>query len=215
MFKPGTIEIDTNPATGILNLVPWYPSDAQGTRHKFGTTYFSLGNLSPVLKIEVQTGDEGYEIRLLRRRGMVRIAAEGGRGADSLTLENTIHGASSLVLDNSIAVDKYEVEFTQLVQPSKRIRGFQLSNLRVPRDCPVQLNILRNQTGILISSEKATVSYDLQLRTDTPLDEQTIEFPGLQLAPGRSQLLRPRNWRKLQLEDIEIKERPLQPGLKR
>ena len=41
LFKPGTIEVDTDPATGMLRMLPWYPSD-QGSGRQGVLLFFFI-----------------------------------------------------------------------------------------------------------------------------------------------------------------------------
>jgi hypothetical protein len=209
-FKPGTIEVETDPAAGMLNLVPWYRSDGQPAR-KLGAPYFFLRDPGQSLDVEVENGDRGYEVRFLGPRGIVRVRGAGGSGADALRLESTFDGPPSLVVRNTSGTGEYEVELLDVVRPREQIRSFRLSKLRVPSGAPVRLDVLPGDRGLSVSSPEAALSYDLRLRVDSALGSEVVERADLRIAPGKAQLVRPRGWRDLRKQDIEVQDRALPP----
>ena len=53
-FKPGTMEVDMDPSTGMLNIVPWFPNHAEDTPLGF-SSYYLLGNPGGELEIKVKS----------------------------------------------------------------------------------------------------------------------------------------------------------------
>ena len=142
LFRPGTLEVDTDPATGMLRMLPWYPSD-QGSGQKRGTLlYFHLGNSTSTLKVKVKAGEQGYKLRALGPQGMITISARGGRGTEQVTLRHVGTMEPHLVLSNERGVLEYYVQFAQIVQPRERVHVLRARNLRVADGATVELAVM-------------------------------------------------------------------------
>ena len=58
LFRPGTLEIDTDPSTGMMTMLPWYPSDQAAPRATKGIALFHLGRSASTLNVTVRGSDE-------------------------------------------------------------------------------------------------------------------------------------------------------------
>ncbi len=202
LFKPGTKEIDNDPATGMLNMVPWFPANG-GEPYDF-EVYFLFGNPGGVLDIQVRSSASGYEMITAGRRGFLRVQAEGGRGVDQIHLEHPGSTAPLLTLQNNLDADRFNVQFTQIIHPKSQFRTFKLSNLSTPKDTPVQFSVIKNQTALEMKSDRASLAYDLQINSRYKTDDKTVDLTGLQINSGESQIIRPKNWMDLKTDSVQI-----------
>ena len=57
LFVPGSFEVDTDPSTAMLSMVPWAPSD-QGAPDAFpATVLFHLGRSGSTLNVSVRAAE--------------------------------------------------------------------------------------------------------------------------------------------------------------
>ena len=210
LFKPGTIEMETDPSAGMLSVVPVFPSDGARADRKLPASYVFLRDPGPSLDVEVASGERGYEVRLSGPRGYVRVKAAGGSGPDALRLEQTFDGSPALVLRNTSRSAEYEVELSDVVQLREQERSFRLSKLRVPPGAPVSLSISPDH-ALAVSSPDAPISYDLRMTVGTPLGTTSADRSDLRIAPGAAQVVRPRSWRNLDSKAIDVLDRPALP----
>jgi len=212
LFKPGTMEVDINPATGMLNMMPWYASDEDGLAgdaRGSGTVYFLLGNPGGPLDLQIRSGSTGYRLHVAGPRSHLLIQARGGRGRELLTIQDIGTAAPSLTLRNTAGMKEYEVEFTQIIQPAERASVFRMTKLTVAQNAPVELRITQNQTALEVTTLESAVGYDLELRSRTRKGEKVIEQPHLQIQAGHSQVVQPRSWLNLRKEDLQREVRAI------
>jgi hypothetical protein len=208
MFKPGTIEIETDPSAGMLAAVPWFPSDGAPAGRELPAAYFFLRDPGPSVDVEVQGGERGYDIRFAGHQGLVRVKGAGGSGPDALRLERTVDGMPSLLLRNTSRSTEYEVELSDVVQRREQARSFRISRLRVPPGAPVAFELSPRDQALTVSSPDAEISYDLRMTAGSALGTTSADRPQLRIPPGGSQVFRPRSWRNLDAKDVEVQERP-------
>lgn len=191
-FKPGTLEPDIDPTTGMRNVVPWFPSDGSG--RVGGAPYFIVGDPGGALELQVRSGTGGYRVDLAGGGGRISVSARRGSGKDVITIDNAGRRSQSLQILNSCGASDYDIEFTQVIQPGERARTFTLANVKVAKNARVELKIIDQQSALSIVSLDAPVSFDAQLRRRTILGDQVIELPGAQIEAGQDLVLRPKSW---------------------
>ena len=207
LFKPGTIEMETDPSAGMLSVVPVFPSDAARADRKLPASYIFLRDPGPSLDVQIASGERGYEVRLAGPQGYVRVKAAGGSAPDALRLEQTFDGSPALILRNTSRSSEYEVELSDVVQLREQERSFRLTKLRIPPGAPVSLSISPDH-ALAVSSPDAAISYDLRMTVGTPLATTSADRTDLRIAPGATQVVRPRSWRNLDSKAIDVLDRP-------
>lgn len=195
LFKPGTQEIDNDPATGLLNTVPIYPSDSNQT-YNF-SSYVMFGNPGGALQIDVKSGGGGYRFDIAGPRSILSIQAEGAQGSDRFELENPGMLTPRLTLRNAINATKFHVKFTQIVNPGKESRVFFIKDLVVPPKNPAIFDITPDLKGIRVSSQTAKLGYNLLIERWTEKEKLSLDYSQLSIEPGQSLLVKPINWQTL------------------
>lgn len=198
LFKPGTIEIDNDPNTGLLNTVPIYPSD--GNPPYDFQSFVMFGNPGGPLQFDVKSAGNGYTLELAGPRSIVRIQAVSKEGYDRFFVENPGMLSPRLKLTNNIAAEKYEVKFTQIVNPGKESRIFHLMDMAIPPKNLIEFAITPDRKGLKVISPNSSLGFGLQIeRWELGKEKQIVQMPQLQIAAGQSQLFKPINWQILQI----------------
>ena len=200
LFRPGTYELDTDPATGMLKMVPWYPSNNGGPRQLL---YFLLGNVGGELNLEVRSDGRDYKLAIAGAKSVVTVAARGGRsGVDRFTVRRPGTVEPLLALRNSRNVGSYDVEFKQVVQPRQEMRTFLARAIKVPANASVEFGVARNQSELTVAAKGAAVGYDVQLRRLTAAGETVADLSRQTLDAERTMRAHPRNWHQLRSQEL-------------
>ena len=202
LFKPGTVEVDTDPATGILRMLPWYPSDQGRASPGAPLFFFHLGGSASTLNIKVTAGEQGYRLRALGPRGMITVAARGGQGAEQVTLRHAGTLEPELVLSNARGALDYDVHFAHVAQPRERVHILRARNLRAPEGATVELAAMDRSRALTLASPTASIEYDLELRAVTRKGEEVLTRPGAGQNAADTLIVRPSNWYDLKGRDV-------------
>jgi hypothetical protein len=211
LYIPGTTEVDTNPATGMLNTLPWISSDQKRTasgNNNAGKVlaYFMLGNPTGSLDIDIRSGKEGYKMGMFGRGSYLSVRADQGSGADLITLENAGSQQPGVIIRNQSNAAKFDVEFIQILDPYKKSRHFRLNNLEVPALQPMLIRVTDNQKALELQTTDARIQYDLELVNVVRSKPEILKQEKLKLDAGKNQIIKPGNWRILKKEDLKIKQ---------
>jgi hypothetical protein len=202
LFKPGTLEVDSDPATGMLWMLPWYPSD-QRNRWKPGPlVLFHLGGARGALELRVKAGPEGYTLRSLGPRGMITVTARGGRGTERVALQQPGTGEPRVVLRNERGGAEYDVQFAQVVSPRERLHVLRAARLKVPDGESAELGVIDRSRTLIVESRAAPVGYDLELRAVTRRGEEVLSRSSIGQEAGIRRMVRPRSWLDLKSRDV-------------
>jgi len=200
LFKPGTMEVDADPATGMLKMVPWYSSDKGGPSQAM---FFLLGNVGGELNINVRSDGRGYKLAVAGSRSAVTVAARGGKaGVDTFILRRPGTVEPSLSLRNTRNADGYDVEFRQIVRPRQEVRTFRSTGIIAPAAATVEFGITKNQTALVVASKGGSARYDLQLRRLTKVGETVADMPGVKVDAERTSRTQPKNWQNLKSKEL-------------
>jgi hypothetical protein len=198
LYKPGTMEIDTDPATGMTDMLPWFLSDQSKPSHQVaGVLLFQLGASHGQLRISVSAGPGGYTLSSLGGRTIVAVTANNGTGTDTLTIRNPGSSDASVVLENSRGASDYSVSFTRARVPHSQVRILNASQLRINGSGPVEVGLTNAGEAIQISSSQASLRYDLMLSQITQQGSQVLSHNELTQDPGAARSLQPADWQKL------------------
>jgi hypothetical protein len=207
LFKPGTVDIDTDPATGMLTMLPWYPSDQGRARQATPLFFFHLGGSASTLSIMVKAGEQGYRLRALGPRGMVTVAARGGQGSEQVTLRHAGTLEPQLVLTNERGTLDYDVHFAHVVQPGERLHVLRARNLRAREGAIVELAAVERSRALFLAAPTGDIEYDLELRAMTRKGEEILSRPGAGQSATDKRIVRPSSWYDLKGRDV-IYRRP-------
>lgn len=196
LYRPGTQELDTDEATGMRNILPWFPSDAvddeERPRLPF-STYFIFGELGSALTLTVHNKKEEYGLRVIGSRGSVEILGKGSPGTDRLTVANAGWGPPSVVFGGA-AERTYDVLITREVQPGERVRQYSITGMRLPKNAKVEFSVADNLNGVEVTSFGARASYELRFFKRTLYSDESLQMRQVAIKSGESQLLEPDSW---------------------
>ncbi len=202
LFRPGTRELDSDPSTGLLNMVPWHPSDQAAPGSPFPFVLFGLSDTPGALTIELSAPDSGYALTMNGARGRIAINATGGRGTDSITITQPGSAEPTVEIANVRGASAYQVEFTHRDIARREVRQLKASNLQVVQGGHVSLSAAASHDSLAIGGADDTLRYDLELRLVTPQGVQAVTRQSVQQEPGISQSVRPRNWSRLSPDEM-------------
>ena len=208
LFKPGTAEVDSDPGTGMLTMLPWYPSDQGRPRRGGPLFFFHLGGTTSTLNIKVAAGEQGYRLRALGPRGMLTIVARGGRGSEQITLRHAGTIEPQLALTNERGALDYDVHFVHVAQPRERVHVLRVRNLRAPEGATVELAALDRSRALALGSPTADIEYDLELRVMTRKGEDVLSRQGAGQSAADTRIMRPRSWYELRTGDVLYRRTP-------
>ncbi len=205
LYKPGTLDLDNDPSTGMMNLLPWIPSDQEPSGRQTGAQLlFQLGSSGGALHITVSAGAGGYTLSSTSGRTIVSVTARSGSGTDMLTIRNPGTAASSVSLENQRGASEYDVTITRAQIPSSRVRVLGASRLRINGPGAVQIGLANNGEGLEISAPQASLHYDLTLSQVTRQGPQALTRSEMSQDPGASRTVQPLDWQKL--KDAQVVE---------
>jgi hypothetical protein len=203
LYKPGTFELDSDPATGMLNTLPWYISDQQPPQDgPGGTLLFHLGGSGGALQVTVSAGPGGYTLRSMGGRTIAAVTARGGTGTDVLTIRDPGTAATRVSLENRRGAAEYDVVFTHAEVPRRQTRVLTASRLRINGDGAVELGLWNAGEGLQISSPRASLLYGLELRSISRQGQDALIRTEVRHDPGAVRVVRPRDWQNLKGAEV-------------
>jgi len=202
LFRPGTFEVDADPSTGMLNMIPWIPSDQVERRRDLGHMFFRLGGPSSALTVQVRGGDAGYTLWTGGPRNQVMVKSRGGRGTDQITLLEPGAAGSRILLHGRRDAEEYDVQFVQATAARDRVHILRSSRLRIPNGDRVTLSAADYSQVLEIESHAGTIHYDLELQTLTRQGVETLVKRSITQQAGALQTFRPRDWSDLKSRDV-------------
>jgi hypothetical protein len=209
LFKPGTYEVDSDPATGMMNMIPWTPSGQAGPQTSNDTILFQLGSSRGAVTVRVNGSESGYTLRSFGARNQVSVTARGGRGTDVITLAHPGSSDARIGLENTRGTSEYDIQFVQATNPGERLRVLSSNRMRIPEGAPVELAVTDQNRALTVSSPAANVQYDLELKTVTRDGETSLNKSRVVQPVGTLQTVQPRNWLNLKYTEVLESVRPV------
>jgi hypothetical protein len=198
LYKPGTSEIDNDPATGMANMIPWFLSDQRSAKRQIGAAIlFQLGSSGGALRISVSAGAGGYTLSSMNGRTIVSVMARGGTGTDLLTIRNPGTAANSVALENQRGASDYDVAITRVRVPQTQIRVLSASRLRINGEGAIEVGLTNAGEALQISSRHASLRYDLTLTQITRRGSEALTRNEVSQNPGVACAVQPQNWQQL------------------
>ncbi|MGI6456595.1 MAG: hypothetical protein ACOX5R_13390 [bacterium] len=205
LFKPGTHEVEIDPNLGMLNIVPFYPSDQVLNDKPYNfATYYQLEKPTGSVDVQVRSERGGYRLDVAGPRSHFRIVAKGGVGTDLLKIRDYGTLAPQMSLHNHIDAGMYDIELTQIVEPNQEARIFRLINLKVPSRIPIDIGISPDRSGLDVISQKVNLDVTLQIESIGRGYREVVDIPNLRIQPGEQLNVKPDNWRNLNDRDLKI-----------
>jgi hypothetical protein len=202
LFIPGTKEIDIDPNTGMLNTVPWYPSDGNAP-YKF-QSYIQLGNPGGPLELDIASSGNGYRLDIAGLRSHMVVEAVGGEGTDRIKVENMGLRSPKIHISNAIGAKSFNIRLSQIAKPRVETRIFHLNHFEIPKDTPIQLQVEDNQRSMQVYSDKADIVYDMTVESIIEGESKTLDIDQLEIVPGQLHSIKPTNWKTLNPDQVSI-----------
>jgi hypothetical protein len=209
LFKPGTYEVDTDPATGMMNMIPWNPSGQSGPATSNDTILFQLGSSRGALTVRVKGSESGYTLRSLGARNHVSVTARGGRGTDTITLQHPGTSAARVALENKRGTDEYDIEFIQATQPKERVHVLGAKRMRIPEGATVELAVTEQDRALSVASPAADLQYDTELKVVSREGAKSLNKNRVVQPAGTTQKVQPKNWADLAKSEVMQLVEPL------
>ena len=217
LYRPGTREVDTDPATGMRTVLPWFPSDAPDDTPRSSlpvVTYFLFDDPGRALELEISHSGDEYGVRMIGPQGSVEILGRGAGKRDRLVLAGVGGPAPSVRLAGDTPYT-YDVLFTQVSQPGERVRQLAVRGLAVSggQRAPVTLALAEGGAALAVTSGQVPVSFDLELRKQTLYGAEALKPIKVDLKSGESRLIQPDTWTDLTWAKLKQRAgRGLPPG---
>jgi hypothetical protein len=212
LYKPGTLEIDSDPVTGMTNMVPWFPAEQRRSNRQIGAvTMFHFGSSGGALRFSVSAGTGGYTLSSMSGRTIVSVTAHGGTGTDALTIRNPGTATTSVSLENHRGASDYDVAITRVRVPRTQIRVLSASALRINGEGPTGVGLANNGEALQISSPQASLRYNLTLSQVTRSGREALTRSEVSQDPGAARVVQPQNWQQLKGAQVVEQWRALVP----
>lgn len=202
LFTPGTLEVDTDPSTGMLTMMPWYRSDAAGDQRNAATVLFRIGAGGGALQLEIRAGDSGYALRSAGQRSQLVLTARGGTGTDLVTIDEPAIGAPRVAVENRRGTAEYDLEFTQAARPGQPMRIMTVRSLKVPDQAVADFQVADRQQALIVHTAAAALRYDLELTSVTRDGRDSLIRRHVVQPAETSQFVRPRHWNDLAHQEV-------------
>ena len=217
LYRPGTLEVDTDPATGMRNMSPWFPSDqaersgARPRRFSFAH-YFIIGDPGGALELDLELQSSKYRLLMFGPRGSLDLHAKGVEKTDRLRLKNIGLGSSSLLL-RSGKDQSYDVVFSHEANRGEQVREFRVNNLKLAKNGSVYLTLADNQRALSIESFDGSIAGEVKIIKRTLYEADSLEPLKVALEAGESRVLRPSTWVEFPWAELRqrkyVKGRPI------
>jgi hypothetical protein len=195
LFRPGTRELDTDPSTGMMTMLPFYPSGQEAPGAPEGTAIFSLGRASN-LSVTVRAGDAGYTLAVGGPRHRITVRALGGRGADVVSFREAGSVSQSLEVRNLRGSSEYDIQLIQSDPAQQQTRVLRASRAVVPGGASLTVSPDDAHRALTLSAD-APIRYDLELRVTTPKGTDALTRRELRQDEGVTRTVRPGDWKYL------------------
>jgi len=207
LFRPGTLEIDTDPSTGMMTMLPWYPSDQAAPRATKGIALFHLGRSASTLNVTVRGSDGGYNLTVGGPQHQIVLKASGGRGADVVSFHEAGSSQQRVELRNLRGSSEYDIQFVQTDPAAQRIQVLRASRLSLPEGALLKVAAEDAHRGLTVAAD-APIRHDLELSTTTRGGTDQLSRKTLSQEAGLQRTIRPRNWESLRTTEVLELNRP-------
>lgn len=212
LYKPGTLEIDSDPASGMSNMIPWFFSDQRSSNRQIDAVMlFQLGSSGGALRVSVSAGTGGYTLNTMSGRTLVSVTARGGTGTDVLTIRNPGTTATSVSLENRRGASDYDIAITRVRVPHTQIRVLSASRLRINGDGETEVGLANAGEALQISSRHSSLRYDLALTQVTRREREALTRNEVIQHPGAARSVQPQDWHQLKRTQVIEQWRALVP----
>jgi hypothetical protein len=202
LYRPGTFEVDTDPATGMMNTLPWFISDQRTKGQLNSVVLFHMGKSGGSLRLSVRAGPGGYTLNSMGGRTAVAVTAQGEARSDVISIRSPGTAETAVILENPLGTTAYQVKFTRTEIPGQRVRVLSSSQLRSSDEGTVEVGLSNQAGGLRVSSASASVQYNLELGSITRQDRDVLTKTEVTQQRGTALTVSPRDWKNLGVTDV-------------
>ena len=202
LYKPGTLELNTDPATGMVNTLPWFISDQRARGQLNSVVLFHMGQSGGALRLSVRAGPGGYTLSSMGGRTALAVTARGEARSDVITIRSPGTAETAVVLENPLGTAAYQVQFTRTEIPGQRVRVMTSSQLQSAEGGSVEVGLSNQAGGLRVSSGSAALQYNLELASITHQGRDVLAKSGVTQQSGTALTVFPRDWRNLRATDV-------------
>jgi hypothetical protein len=213
LYKPGTFELDTDPATGMMNTLPWIASDQGAGNAPKSVMLFQMGPSGGALQVSIRAGAGDYTLRSMGGRTMVAVTEHGGSGSSVLTIRNPGTAETGVVIDNRGGAWSYDVQFTHAEIPGQRARTLIAAQLRPSGAGAIEVGLANQARGLRVASATTALKYNLQFASMTRQEQNVLAKTEVAQDAGVARSARPGDWRNL--KDALVQEQVQAVGARR
>jgi hypothetical protein len=201
LFRPGTREIDTDPSTGMMTMLPWYPSDQGAPDAPKGMALFHLGRAASTLQVAVRGGDTGYTLSAGGPRHQIVLRASGGNGTDVIAFHEAGSPGQSVEVRNLRGSSDYDIQLVRSDAALQRVQVLRASRLVLPEGAWLRVAAEDAHRALTLTAD-APLRYDLELRSVTPKSTEQLTRAALSQEEGLRRTIRPGDWQNLRATDV-------------
>ena len=203
----GKIEFEKNPAKKTNNIIRWpffhgksNSQDVYFVRDMSGHTY----------DIQVDSQTTGYTCRMLLHGNIITLqSGQSQAGLDNLQIKSIGTQKQAIEISSNRPLTNVALELFRRLPDKKTTRTFKISELNIIKNSPVVVNLVDNLRSLQVESQKAAISYRVELLQRfkgkvTKITPQKVSSPA-----GQVQTISPTNWKDLKKAKINVKTRKL------
>lgn len=205
LYRPGTREFDTDPATGMRNTAPLLARERAKPGQPPPRVLYVMGDHGGSLEVRVRAGSDGYTLHLAGGTSVATVRAKGGTGADVLQFTQPGTRVPTVTLRNERGASKVGVEITQVVRPRESVRALRALDLAVPAGTAVEVGLPSTDGGLQVRSEAPQLDVTLELATQERGKAEVTAKSNVRVVKGAGEVFAPKNWKDVRAAPIERK----------
>jgi hypothetical protein len=202
-----SLELENDPAKKTDNIIKWPFFHGKGETEEL---YFMKDVSGKDYIIDIASRSSGYECQFLLKGKSVSLnVGRGSAGKDNLKLKTIGTLNQSIEISSERELKEVEMEFTVRLPDGKTDRKFIISDLNIKARSPVSIKVTDMNRSLQVESTETSLAYLLELKQISRDSEIKMAPTRVTVPKGQIQIVQPRDWNKLEAEELEIKEREI------
>lgn len=197
LYRPGTQEFDTDPATGMRNTAPLLAREVTKPGKAVPRVLYVMGDHGGSLEVKVRAGSGGYALHLAGNTSVATVRARGGAGADVLRFTQPGTRVPGVTLRNERGASRLGVEITQVVRPREAVRALRALDLAVPTGAAVEVSLPSADGGLQVRSEAPQLDVAIELATQERGKAEVSSKSNVRVAKGAGEVFAPKSWKNV------------------
>ncbi|MBN2541572.1 hypothetical protein JXI42_01795 [bacterium] len=175
---------------------------------------FVIKDAGKNLNVDVYSKTGKYDFQVAGPMASLKLEGSGSPGSKGKIEINAISTTQqSYKIQPQAGQQSYNVKMDIFERQEKRVKTFEVSNLKISPGSPVEMAVTRAAVnepyGLMVKSEKQQLSYDLKITQAEEGKKTSIEEKNIKVEPGVWQKQQPSEWKNLnksKIETIEVKK---------